>query len=365
MKISRVRTQIVNVPEEESLAGLPINPPSIRPFVILQLETDDGIEGIGITFTFYAKALTGALKSAVDGLGALTIGQDPMLPEPLLRKLREAAGGAGPGGIFMLAFSAFDIALWDIRSQALNLPLWKLLGGARPRVPAYASGALRRELSDDQAARAARCLVEKGFREIKMQLGLAGEHSPARELERARIVREGIGPNIKLMADINQRWLVEQAIDTGRRLEALDFFWLEDLTANEDFTGMARITNALTTPTAGGEYVWGILPFRHMLENRSVDIAIIDVLRVGGITPWMKVAGMAEAFNMRVVNHCFPEFLAHVVAAAPNGFTVEYMPWTLKLFEQVPEFQNGEVILPDRPGLGLKFDQDFIKRYKA
>jgi L-alanine-DL-glutamate epimerase-like enolase superfamily enzyme len=365
MKISRVYTQVVNVPEEESLAGLPINPPLIRPFITLRLETDEGIEGVGISFTFYAKGLTGALKSALDGLAALTIGQDPMLAEPLLSKLRDAAGGAGPGGIFMLAFSAIDIALWDIRSKALNLPLWKLLGGAHQRVLAYASGALRRELSDNEVARAAQCLVEKGFRQIKMQLGLAGEHSPAKEFERARIVRESIGPDIKLMADINQRWLVEQAMDTGRRLEALDFFWLEDLTSNEDFGGMARITDALTTPTAGGEYVWGLVPFRHMLESRAVDILIIDALRVGGITQWMKVAGMAEAFHMRVVNHCFPEFLVHVVAAVPNSFTLEYMPWALRLFEQVPELKHGEVIAPDRPGLGLKFDQEFIKRYKA
>jgi L-alanine-DL-glutamate epimerase-like enolase superfamily enzyme len=365
MKITGVHTQIVNVPEEESIAGLPITPPVVRPFVTLQLETDEGIEGIAISFTFYSRGLTGALKSALDGLGELTMGLDPMVPEAILSKLRDAAGGAGPGGIYMLAFSAIDIALWDIRGQALHLPLWKLLGGARRRVPAYASGVLQRGMSNDEAACAARCLVEKGFREIKMQLGLAGAHSPAKECERARIVRESVGPDVKLMADVNQRWRVEQAIDVGRRLEELDFFWLEDLTSHEDFVGLARIADALTPPLAGGEYVWGIVPFRHMLEAHAADILIIDVLRVGGITQWMKVAGMAEAFNMRVVNHCFPEILVHVVAAVPNSFTLEYMPWTLKLFEQVPELQNGEVIVSDRPGLGLRFDRDFVKRHKA
>ena len=266
----------------------------------------------------------------------------------------------------MLAFSAIDIALWDIRSQALQLPLWKLLGGARQSVPAYASGVLQRDMTNEAAARAARGLVEKGFREIKMQLGLAGEHSPAKEFERARIVRESVGPDVKLMADANQRWRVEQAIDVGRRLEELDFFWLEDLTSHEDFNRHgANRGYRLTTPIAGGEYVWGIVPFRHMLEAHAADILIVDALRVGGITQWMKVAGMAEAFNMRVVNHCFPEFLVHVVAAIPNGFTLEYMPWTLKLFEQVPQLKNGEVIVPDRPGLGLRFDRDFIKRHKA
>ncbi len=265
----------------------------------------------------------------------------------------------------MLAFSAIDIALWDIRGKVLNQPLWKLLGGGRQRVPAYASGMLQRTLSDDEAAQAAHCLVEKGFRQIKMQLGLAGEHSPAKEVERARIVRESVGPGIKLMADVNQLWRVEQAIDVGRRLEELQFFWLEDLTAHDDFAGLARISDALVTPLAGGEYLWGLAPYRQMLEARSVDIVLVDPLRVGGITQWMKVAGMAEAFNMRIVNHCFPEFMVHLIAATPNAFTLEYALWSLPLFEEVPQLQNGEVIVPERPGLGLKFDEDFIRRHGA
>ena len=201
MKISQVHTQIVNVPEAQSLAGVPLQPPVVRPFVTLRLETDEGIDGIAVSFTFYSKAMTNALKSAVHDLASLSIGENPLAPGPLLEKLRAAAGGSGPGGIFMLAFSAIDIALWDIRGKALNQPLWKLLGGGRQRLPAYASGVIQRNLSDAEAALAAHCLVEKGFRQIKMQLGLAGEHSPAKEVERARIVRESVGPGIKLMAE--------------------------------------------------------------------------------------------------------------------------------------------------------------------
>jgi len=365
MKISQVHTQIVNVPEARSLAGLPLEPPVVRPFVTLRLKTDEGIDGIAVSFAFFSSVMTDALKSAVHDLASLTLGEDPLLPGKILDKLRAAAGGSGPGGIFMLAFSAIDIALWDIRGKALTLPLWKLLGGARERVPAYASGVLQRNLSNEEAVQAARCLVEKGFRQIKMQLALPGEHSPAKEAERARVVRESVGPDIKLMADVNQLWRVEQAIDVGRRIERLQLFWLEDVTVHDDFAGLARISETLVTPVAGGEYVWGIAPFRHMLEARSVDILIVDALRVGGITQWMKVAGMAEAFNTRVVNHCFPEILVHVVATAPNAFTLEYMPWTLPLFEEIPKLENGEVIVPDRPGLGLKFDEDFIKRHAA
>ena len=117
---------------------------------------------------------------------------------------------------------------------------------------------------------------------MKMQLALPGDTSPAREIERARLVREAIGSGVDLMCDINQRWSVHQAIDIGRRLEDVHFFWWEDVTAHDDFAGIARVADALATPVAGGEYVYGIAPFRHMLEARSVDVVMIDLLRVGG-----------------------------------------------------------------------------------
>jgi L-alanine-DL-glutamate epimerase-like enolase superfamily enzyme len=156
---------------------------------------------------------------------------------------------------------------------------------------------------------------------------------------------------------------VHQAIDIGRRLEDVHFYWLEDVTTHDDFPGLARVADALATPVAGGEYVYGIAPFRHMLEARSVDIVMIDLLRVGGIANWLKVAGMAEAFNLPVVSHLLPEIHVHLVAAVPNGLTVEYMPWTLKLFEDAPVAVNGQLTVLNRPGLGLTFDRDFVKRH--
>jgi len=184
MKISTIRTQIVDLPADEPLADAPENPNGTRPIVTLTVGTDDGIEGVGVTY--FGGALTATLRSAVEQLGALAIGEDPMRVEAIARKLRTAASHAGPGGIFSLALSAIDIALWDIKGKALDLPLWRLLGGARERVPTYASGALMRGLTLDQAAAAGRRLVEKGFREMKMQLALPGETSPEREVERAR-----------------------------------------------------------------------------------------------------------------------------------------------------------------------------------
>ena len=365
MKISRIRSQILLLPQQDPLANTPEDSNAARPIVIVRLDTDNGIEGIGVTF--YGGAITASLKRAVDDLGALAIGEDPLRIEAIVAKLRAAGGGSGPAGMFTLALSAIDIALWDIRGKALNQPLWKLLGGARKRVPTYASGALRRNLSLDEVVAAAGRLKDKGFREMKTQLALPGETSPAKEVERMRRVRAAIGPDIKLMCDINQRWRVEQAIDIGKRVEdaGVGLFWLEDATTHDDYAGLARVNAALATPICGGELVYGIVPFRHMIEARSVDYVMIDLIRVGGITQWIKVAGMAEAFNLPVVSHVIPEIHAHLVAAVPNGLTVEYMGWMLQLFEGTAALENSELILSDRPGLGLAFREDTINRFKV
>jgi L-alanine-DL-glutamate epimerase-like enolase superfamily enzyme len=364
MKITGYEATTLLIPEDDPLADMPEEAGRKRPIVTLRLRTDEGIEGIAVTF--YGGAMTGSLRLAVEELSALTVGEDPLRIERIAAKLRAGTGDScGPGGIFTLAASAIDIALWDIKGKALEQPLWKLLGGHRDRVPTYASGSLRRGLTDAQAERAARTLVEKGFTEMKTQMALPGNPSPSDEIRRVRVVREAIGPDIKLMCDINQRWRPEQAIDIGARVEDVGLFWLEDVTAADDYQGLARITAALKTPVAGGEYLWGIVPFRHMIETRSVDIVMVDIVRVGGVSQWMKVAGMAEAFNLPIVSHVMPEILVHLVAACPNGLTVEYMPWMLSLYEETPALENGQLVLPSKPGLGLKFDEKAIARFKA
>jgi L-alanine-DL-glutamate epimerase-like enolase superfamily enzyme len=363
MKISSIHSQIVRLPADEPLADGPAVAGATREFVALQIGTDAGIEGIGLTF--FGGPITVALKAAVDGLGALTIGADPMHIEAIVDKLRAAAGSSGPGGLFTLALAAIDIALWDIKGKALNVPVATLAGGHRTRVPTYASGALMRQFSLDQVVKAAPRLVERGFRQMKMQLALPGDTSPEREVERTREIRASVGPGIDLMCDINQRWDVRQAISIGSRIEEFRLFWLEDVVAHDDYPGLARVAAALATPIAAGEYVYGSVPFRHLLEARSVDIVMIDVLRAGGITQWLKIAAMAEAFNLPVVSHLIPELHVHLIAAVPNGLTVEYMPWSGRMFEEVPLPQNGELAVPDKPGLGLAFDGDALRRYGA
>ncbi|HEV7664021.1 MAG TPA: mandelate racemase/muconate lactonizing enzyme family protein [Chloroflexota bacterium] len=361
MKLTHVTTRIVSTPADNPLVvGLPQRDDT-REFVTLELGTDEGLVGVGLTF--FGGAVTRALCAAVEDLAQLIIGDDPTRVEAIAAKLRAAAGSSGPGGIFSLALSAIDIACWDLRGKAENKSVCDLLGGWRDRVPTYASGALLRQHPVDYLAQAGPRLVGMGFRQMKMQCG--SESTVAGSVERVRVMRESIGEDVDLMCDINQLWSVPQAIEIGKRIEPYHLYWLEDPTAHDDFPGLARIADELVTPIAAGEYHYGIVPFRHLLEARSIDIVMIDLLRVGGITQWLKVAGMAEAFNMPVVSHLIPEIHIHLMAAIPNGLTVEYMPWTHRLWEELPAIDNGQLVVPRKPGLGLAFDRQSIQRYQV
>jgi L-alanine-DL-glutamate epimerase-like enolase superfamily enzyme len=361
MKITHVTTRVLRTPADNPLVvGLPA-PTDTREFVTLELGTDQGLVGLGLTF--FGGALTPALRTAVDELARLAVGEDPTQVEAIAARLRRAAGTAGPGGIFTLALSAVDIACWDLRGQAAGQSLCALLGGLRARVPTYASGALMRPHPVKYLAEAGPRLVGMGFRQMKMQCG--SEPTVAASIERVRVLREAIGPDVDLMCDINQLWSVNHAIEVGRRIEPYHLFWLEDPVAHDDYPGLARVADALRTPIAAGEYHYGIVPFRHLLEARAIDVVMIDLVRVGGITQWLKVAGMAEAFNLPVVSHLVPEMHVHLIAAIPNGLTVEYMPWTLRLFEETPALEDGHLVVPRTPGLGLAFDQAAIKRYQV
>jgi L-alanine-DL-glutamate epimerase-like enolase superfamily enzyme len=237
----------------------------------------------------------------------------------------------------------------------------ELLGGYRKTVPTYASGALMRSFPLKHVVKAAERLVDKGYTQMKTQLALPAPTNAPLEVQRIKLIREAIGPKIDLMCDINQRWDVRQAISIGKLVEQYHLFWLEDVTAHDDYAGLARVTAVLDTPVAGGEYVYGTVPFRHMMEARSVDIIMIDLMRSCGFTGFMKIAGMAEAFNLPVVSHLVPEYQVHTIAAIPNGLTVEYMPWTLRCYKEVPVPKKGMLEVPNKPGLGLEFDPKVVK----
>ncbi len=355
MKIASVSSRAVRIPRNPSPA---VGGADTMDFVVLTIRTDEGIEGIGYA-AFQSPVLTPALKAVVDGLGETIIGSDPADTEAIGERLLRLGGGS-PAGLLTRAVSAIDVALWDIKGKALDRPVYQLLGGYRDRVPTYQSGYLWRAATLEELDAQARQIVTDGFTSMKFRLG--AEATDAGEIARMETMRNAVGPDVDLMIDINQGWDVNRAIRIGREMAKYGIYWLEDPTTFDDFAGLARIADALDTPIAAGEYVYGIRPFRELIEQRSIDIVMVDLLRVGGFTQWMKVAHMAEAFNLPVVSHLAAELMVHALAAAPNGLTLEYMPWGFPLFKQVPPAVNGEVALPTEPGLGLEFDEDLLAR---
>lgn len=359
MKITSFRTHpacpsLSVDPELEAIAAQLAN------FVAIQVRTDAGLEGLGYA-GFVVREMLRPLKATLDALAEWAVGEDPLAVEAVSEKLLELGGFGAPAGLVTSAAAAIDVALWDIRAKAAGVPLYRLLGGGRSSVPAYASGSLWRNYGPDELAAAGSDLREQGFDAMKFRMG--DEEGPHGEIRRMRALREAVGSEVRLMVDINQGWDVDRSIRVGRAMDEQRLFWLEDPIHHQDYGGMRRISEALDTPLATGEYHYGIAPFRHMLEARCVDIVMVDLLRAGGITGWMKVAHVAEAFNKPVVSHLAPEVLAHCVAAAPNGLIVEHMPWALPLFRESFPVKGGRMTLPDRPGLGLELDRDAIRSF--
>ncbi len=327
--------------------------------VIVQLFTDEGLEGIGLASTYNDQRVK-SLKACIDDLKEAVVGQDVFRWAETWQKLWNDTMWMGHQGYPIYALAAIDTALWDLRAKAAGLPVARLLGGYRDEVPVYASHLLFRNWSLDQLQKDAAALVAQGFRAMKMRLGV----KPFRvEMERVRAVKEAVGDDIDLLVDVNWLWTVPQAIQMGRELEKYHIYWLEDpLTSNEP-ADWALVSSALDIKVAGGETLSSKYDFRRVLEHKALDVLMPDLQRVGGVTEWMKVAVMAQAWNLPVASHVFHEFSAHLVAAIPNGLTVEYMPWWDFLYQEPLPLKDGYIKIPEKPGFGLELNPKMVKKY--
>ncbi len=327
--------------------------------IIVQLFTDEGLEGIGLAFTWNDRRVK-SLKACIDDLKETIVGQDIFRWAEAWQKLWNDTKWMGHQGYPIYALSAIDTALWDLRGKAAGLPVARLLGGYRDEVPVYASHLLFLNWSIDQLQKDAASLVAQGFRAMKMNMG----DKPFQvELERLKAVREAVGDDIDILVDVNWVWTVPQAIQMGRELEKYHVYWLEDPLASNDPADWALVSNALDMRVAGGETLSSKHDFRHVFEHRALDVLMPDLQRVGGVTEWMKVAAMAEAWNLPVASHIFHEFSAHLVAAIPNGLIVEYMPWWDFIYQESPPIKNGCIKITDKPGFGLELNPEMVKKY--
>jgi L-alanine-DL-glutamate epimerase-like enolase superfamily enzyme len=358
MKVARVESVALSLPLEWPFEGAwrfeRINP------IIVQVTTDDGLEAFGIAVAWNDYQIK-SLKTTIDDLSEIIIGQDIFRCEEAWQKLWKSTSWMGHQGYPMFALSAIDSALWSLQAKALNLPLFKLLGGFRQKVPVYASHLLWRDWSIDRLQKDSAQLVEMGFRAVKMRMG----NKPVKaEIERLKAVREAVGESTDIMVDVTWSWTVPQAIKVGRQMERYNVYWLEDPIPATDINGLCQIADALDMPVVVGENFSTKYSFRQLIEKRALDIVMIDLQFVGGVTEWMKVARMAQAWDMPVVSHIHNDFSPHLVAAIPNGLIMEYMPWWDIIYEQPLQVKDGHILLTDAPGIGLELNRDIIKKHK-
>jgi L-alanine-DL-glutamate epimerase-like enolase superfamily enzyme len=357
-RIRAVDTMLVSVPMDRPIRT-PIHHITTVDNVLVTVHTESGLSGFAYLWTFGPERAR-ALAALVHDLERLLVGRDALERVSLWDSLWRDANFLGRAGAVMLAIAGLDIALWDIAGKSLGQPLWRLLGGTRRPVGAYAGGLFLSDPIDDIVAEA-RGFVARGFRAIKMRCGAARWTD---DVARVEAVRAEIGPDITLMVDVVQGWTPDQAIRVGREIERFDLAWIEDPVAFDDIAGMARVAAALDTPIAAGENDYALRGFRELIRNGAIDIAMADLQRVGGITEWLRVAALAQAFAMPIVPHTFHETSMHLLAAIPNGGLLEYVPWWEVLLESPPVLEHGAFLPSDRPGLGYRFNEATIDRWR-
>ncbi|HET7874669.1 MAG TPA: mandelate racemase/muconate lactonizing enzyme family protein [Methylomirabilota bacterium] len=329
--------------------------------VVVEMRTDAGLVGSGYCFAFGGHRAR-ALAALVEDLLPIYQGQDPVGARAHFDRAWRAINFLGHSGVAVMALSALDTACWDLAARAHGQPLFRYLGGERPRVLTYASEGLWLDYTVDELLKEADRFKSQGHRGLKMRIG---GPRPEVDVERVRLVREAIGPEVRLLADVNQGWDEPTAIRVGRELEAFDLYWLEEPLPYEDLEGCARVSAALTMRVATGESDYGSLAMKRHLDLRAADVLMPDLQRMGGLTEYWKAVVLCEAYHQPVSSHLFMEASCHVLAAAPNGLILEHMDWWQELFTDGLALEDGAVVLPERPGIGLDLSPRALERFRA
>jgi L-alanine-DL-glutamate epimerase-like enolase superfamily enzyme len=321
----------------------------------------DGAEGVGYTFT------VGRNGGAIDSILTrefpdILANEEADHIERLWNKAWWALHYGGRGGPTVLALSAFDMALWDLKAKRAGLPLWNYLGGFDPKVPCYAGG-IDLELPLDKLLRQTDNNLAKGFRAIKMKVG---RKRLAEDVERVRAMREHLGEGFPLMVDANMKWTVDEAIRAARALQPYDLTWIEEPTIPDDPAGHARIVREGGLPVAVGENLRTLWEFKQYIATGAVTYPEPDVTNCGGVTPFMKIAHLAEAFNMPVTTHGAHDVTVHLLGACPNRSFLEAHGFGLERYIAEPlKIEEGFAIAPNRPGHGIEFDWAGLDRIRA
>ncbi|HET7558859.1 MAG TPA: mandelate racemase/muconate lactonizing enzyme family protein [Limnochordia bacterium] len=351
MKIRDVQTALYRVPPHRPIHDA-IQQFEQMELITVALTTESGARGLGFTYTIGRGGL--AVKSLLDtAIVPLLLGEDALSSERIWEKLWWELHWVGRSGIFSLAQSAVDIALWDLKARALNVPLARLLGGYRERVPAYNTDGGWLNHTVEQLVAESVELVARGFSALKIKVG---KDRLGEDVERLEAVRKAIGPGVGLMVDANMRFTAAEAIRRGRAYEPFDLGWFEEPLEADDVGGHVELQRHLSVPIAVGESLYNRYAFSEYVRCGGARILQPDACRLGGVTEWLRTAALAHAHNMHVAPHFVMELHVHLAAAVPNARWVEYIPFLDRVVQEPLRLKDGHLEVPDRPGHGIHFD---------
>ena len=361
MKITQIRTDHFRIPLPVVLSDSTHGDISQFGLITARIETADGLEGLGYTYAVGDTGGTAIHALIRDDLGPLLIGEEADRIERLWERMWWHVHFVGRGGAASFALAALDIALWDLRGKAHRSPWWRLLGGHDRRVPVYAGGIDLQFSLDDLLAQADNFQAQ-GFRAIKMKVG---RERLSEDLERVAAMRDHLGPDFALMADANMRWRVDEAIRAARALTRYNPVWLEEPTIPDDVSGHARIAREGGLPIATGENFHTVYEFQQMIAHGAISFPEPDVATLGGVTPWLKVAHLAETYNLPITTHGVHDLQVHLLAAIPNSSYLEAHGFGLDRFIRHPlRIEDGAAIAPQRAGHGVEFDWEALGEHR-
>jgi len=328
---------------------------------IVRIIADDGAEGAGYAYTI---GVAGSSVTALirDHLGPYLIGRDPANVEGLWNGMLFFTHATTVGAITALAMAAIDTALWDMRCRRAGLPLHLMAGGMRERIPVYTTEGGWLHIAPEKLVEETLAAKSQGFKGAKIKVG---KPSGAEDERRLAAVRDAVGSDFALMVDANQRFSAAEAIRRAARWATLDLDWFEEPLPADDIEGHVQVARATTTPIAVGESLYSPGHFAEYLRRGACGIVQVDVARIGGITPWLKVAHMAEAMNVPVCPHFLMELHAALCCAVPNAQWLEYIPQLDAITTSRLRIESGFAYPSTKPGLGIEWDWRAIERMAA
>jgi mandelate racemase len=329
------------------------------PIILIDLHTEEGVVGRSYLEPYLERSVRYLVPAILD-LAAAREGR-PVVPLDDFRQGRSSLGLVGLEGMSLIAVSGLDMAAWDALAKAAGMPLAAFLGGSLAPVPAYNSNGLWLTAPERLGEEAAGLVAEGGFGALKLRLG---RERLADDLAAIRAVRAAAGGEVRLMADFNQGLSLGDALRRCRELDDQGLYWLEEPIAYDDLAGYARLTRELATPVQLGENFYGPRAVLAALRAGAGDYVMPDLMRIGGVSGWLRAAALAGAAGIEVSSHLYPEFSAHLLRATETAHWLEWQDWADPILAEPFRPERGHLVIPDRPGAGLEWDEDAVRRYR-